>query len=33
MLMLIKILGPEFIVWDKAASIDFISPGKGPVHA
>ena len=26
-------LGSDYIVWDKAASIDFISPGKGPVYA
>ncbi len=33
MLLLIERLGSEYIVWDKAASIDFISPGKGPVYA
>ena len=33
MLMLMENLGRDYIVWDKAASIDFISPGKGPVHA
>ncbi|MDN7140614.1 DUF4442 domain-containing protein [Pseudomonas sp. JQ170] len=33
MLMLMELLGREYIVWDKAASIDFISPGKGPVFA
>ena len=33
MLLLIEQLGRDYIVWDKAASIDFISPGKGPVHA
>jgi len=33
MLMLMQLLGRDYIVWDKAASIDFISPGKGPVHA
>ncbi|UVL03767.1 DUF4442 domain-containing protein [Pseudomonas sp. B21-047] len=33
MLLLIEQLGREYIVWDKAASIDFISPGKGPVYA
>jgi hypothetical protein len=33
MLMLIKNLGPEYIVWDKAASIRFRKPGKGKVHA
>ena len=33
MLMLIKNLGPEYIVWDKAASIRFRKPGKGTVRA
>ena len=33
MLMLIKHLGPEYIVWDKAASIHFRKPGKGKVRA
>ena len=33
MLMLIHILGDEFVVWDKAAHIDFIKPGQGTVTA
>jgi hypothetical protein len=33
MLMLIKNLGHEYIVWDKAATIHFKKPGKGRVHA
>ncbi len=33
MLMLIKRLGPEFIVWDKAASIRFRKPGRSPLVA
>ncbi|TFH01474.1 MAG: DUF4442 domain-containing protein [Calditrichales bacterium] len=33
MLMLIHILGRDYIVWDKAAHIDFIKPGKGTVTA
>jgi hypothetical protein len=33
MLMLIKNLGPQYIVWDKAATINFRKPGKGTVHA
>ncbi|MDZ5602997.1 DUF4442 domain-containing protein [Pseudomonas sp. RP23018S] len=33
MLLLIEQLGSEYIVWDKAASIDFIAPGKGTVYA
>jgi len=33
MLMLIRRLGPEFIVWDKAASIQFKKPGKKTLHA
>lgn len=33
MLMLIHILGPEYIVWDKAARIRFRRPGKGSLFA
>ena len=33
MLMLIKILGKDYIVWDKSAVINFIKPGKGTVTA
>jgi acyl-coenzyme A thioesterase PaaI-like protein len=33
MLMLIHILGKEYVVWDKAAHIDFIKPGSGTVTA
>ncbi len=33
MLMLIKILGKEYVVWDQAAQIEFIKPGKGIVSA
>ena len=33
MLMLIKNLGPDYVVWDKAASIRFRKPGKGKVRA
>lgn len=33
MLMLIKNLGKDYIVWDKAASINFKKPGNGTVHA
>ncbi|MCG6947093.1 MAG: DUF4442 domain-containing protein [Deltaproteobacteria bacterium] len=33
MLMLIHILGSEYIVWDKTSTIDFIAPGKGTVTA
>ena len=33
MLMLINILGPEYIVWDKAATIRFKKPGKGLMKA
>lgn len=32
-LMLMENLGHRYIVWDKAADIDFIAPGKGPVFA
>ena len=33
MLMLIKILGPEFTVWDKAAKIRFRKPGEDTLFA
>ena len=33
MLMLIHILGNEYIVWDKTSTIDFIAPGRGIVTA
>ena len=33
MLMLIKRLGPDYIVWDKSASIRFRKPGKGKLVA
>jgi acyl-coenzyme A thioesterase PaaI-like protein len=32
-LLLIRRLGKEYIVWDKAASIDFLRPGRGTVRA
>ena len=33
MLMLIENLGPDFVVWDKSASIRFHRPGRGTVTA
>ena len=33
MLMIMENLGRDYIVWDKAAHIDFVAPGKGPVFA
>jgi acyl-coenzyme A thioesterase PaaI-like protein len=33
MLLLMRLLGPDYIVWDKAATIDFRRPGRGRVHA
>jgi hypothetical protein len=33
MLMLIENLGPDYIVWDKSASIRFRRPGRGTVSA
>jgi len=32
-IMLIKALGRGYIVWDKAASIEFVKPGYGTVTA
>jgi hypothetical protein len=33
MVMLIKRLGPGYVVWDKAASIRFRKPGRSRLHA
>jgi len=33
MLMYINRIGKEYVVWDKAASIDFLRPGRGTVRA
>jgi len=33
MVMLIKRLGPEYIVWDKAATVRFKKPGRGTLTA
>jgi hypothetical protein len=32
-LMLVHILGSNYIVWDRAAVIDFLRPGRGSLHA
>lgn len=33
MVMLIKLLGRDYIVWDKAAHIQFLKPGKSTLYA
>lgn len=33
MLMLAQLLGRDYLVWDRRASIDFIAPGRGMVTA
>jgi hypothetical protein len=33
MVVLIKALGPGYVVWDKAASIRFRKPGRSTLHA
>ncbi len=33
MLILIRVLGRDYIVWDKAATIQFLQPGRGTVTA
>lgn len=33
MIMLIRVLGPDYIVWDKAAAIHFRKPGRGTLYA
>jgi hypothetical protein len=32
-LMLANILGREYVIWDKAATIRYLTPGRGTVHA
>jgi len=33
MILLIKILGPDYTVWDKAATIRFVRPGRSRLYA
>ena len=33
MLILIEKLGSDYVVWDRAATIRFLKPGRGTVHA
>ena len=33
MYLIINILGPEYVVWDKAATIDFLKPGRTQLYA
>lgn len=33
MIMVKECLGNDYLVWDKAAEIEFVKPGKGTVHA
>ena len=33
MVMLIRNLGRDYVVWDKAGTIEFVKPGRGTVHA
>ena len=33
MLLLLRRLGPEYVVWDQRATIEFIAPGRGTVKA
>jgi acyl-coenzyme A thioesterase PaaI-like protein len=33
MIMLIRLLGPDYVVWDRDASIRFLKPGRGTLHA
>lgn len=32
-LQLVPLLGPDYIIWDRSAAIDFLKPGKGTVTA
>ena len=33
MILLLRRLGPEFVVWDRAGEIEFVKPGRGTVAA
>jgi acyl-coenzyme A thioesterase PaaI-like protein len=33
MLLLMQLLGKEYIIWDKGAEIDFVRPGRGTVSS
>jgi acyl-coenzyme A thioesterase PaaI-like protein len=33
MLMMLHNLGPDYVVWDKAGSIEYVKPGRAAVHA
>lgn len=33
MLMLLHVLGRDYVVWDKSATIDYVKPGRGTVTA
>src|SRR6185436_12482993 len=33
MIMLLKNLGGEYLVWDKSGSIEYVAPGRGVVRA
>lgn len=33
MLLLMRSLGPDYVVWDKAGHIDYLQPGRGRVYA
>ena len=33
MLMLLQLLGRDYVVWDKSAGIEFVAPGRGTVRS
>src|SRR3546814_7957791 len=33
MLLAMQAIGPDYVVWDKAGTIEFVKPGRGTVHA
>lgn len=33
MILMMRRLGPEYVVWDKAGTIEFVAPGRGDVRA
>lgn len=32
MILVMRALGPDYVVWDKAAEIEFVKPGRGTLH-
>lgn len=33
MIMLLQVLGDDYLVWDQSAEVEYVKPGRGTVHA